>query len=209
MTVSGPSGQKFNQQFSGDWTRKTVFQGTDFAVPTTTYTGSFAAFNLYTQRGTWSLTTLYLCNEGECTPKTGQVIGTFSVRNPNPSDITPPVIVSGVIDTPTITYHALRTRSAKMTFKVTDDLSGVLSVNAQAQSTKGGYLFFYGLQPPNVLRSGFIVASTDGSGTHQAPGTYAVTLLTATDIAGNTTTITDAGTISQLFGGQPQIILKR
>ena len=211
LTWTGPTGQTFLESFSGVWTGKTVFQASDPSVPRiySSYSSPLA-FNLYTQPGTWSLTKLYICNERECRTKQGEVLGTITIKNPNKPDLAPPVIVSAAMDPQDVTNDELIARGARIKFKVTDDVSGVSQIFATTKVVHNDTFFFSANAPLDVVRSGTITAWTGkfSSGANFTAGKYPIDRLSITDNAGNSTVITDANTISQLFGGQPALIIK-
>ena len=197
LTFTGPGGQLFEEYFYNvsEPNGKSIFDGA----------GITNTFSPYAAAGTWTLTTVYACTYSKCNYYTGATLSplfpslTFTVVNPH-SDTTPPTINSAVITTPTVAT----TNDAKIEVEVHihDDISGVSS--ARVMFSNGSNTFDIGGEFSHTIKSPAIYKLIfHCKCANVSPGTYTAASIVLGDAADNTTSITDAGQISTLFGGQP------
>jgi hypothetical protein len=169
--------------------------------------GSGETLSPYAQPGLWTLTNVAVC--GNTTPACSQYDSasalkaifpsiTFRVINPKSADFTPPVVAAGQVVTPTVSVS--HDTFARLNLAASDNLSGVfvLSATAFLQGTSNN-LFFQSSQPLAPVTKGIFKLDTNILPTTPR-GSYTITFVTASDIAGNVTTITDAATITRIFG---------
>ena len=204
FTWIGPSGEAFTQAFRGNPAPSTeTFQGLDPIAPESTAPKN--VFGLYTEPGTWTLSSLYICSLANCVTYTSSQLAalfdglTFQVTNPNPPDITPPVIAGAKITTPTVSISGGGKLAIEM--GVTDNLSGVSQVEVDASLSQSfSYVSAYFFVDSTVfLRGNLALTGTIQSGS--PTGTYTVSRIFLRDVAGNQTYVTDPAELSKLFRG--------
>jgi hypothetical protein len=218
LTWTGPSGEPFIQSFYGNLSGTTRVRATAAQTAYSWTEGAdgfdgiplfngFGGFNLYTEPGIWTLSGISVCIATTCTATQNQNFGTITVTNPNTPDFKPPVAVSGTIETPNLSLSATHKTIATLAVNITDDVSGIRSLSAVAKSDTGYIMYFTSLQPPAPVLAARIEASTPPLSKRFSAGTYIPVSITLSDIAGNTSTITDPQTIIGLFGGSPKIVV--
>ena len=163
-------------------------------------------FSPYAAAGNWTLTMVELCFNRNCSVYSGDALSALfpslnlTVVNPN-TDTKPPTVSSAVVMTPAVVgspYYF----DVEVGMTMQDDVSGVTSAtvafsNGADGFTVGGDLSHLINAPATYRLIGSVYSSP--------AGTYTASQITLKDAAGNITTITDAPTISTLFGGQPTI----
>jgi hypothetical protein len=205
---TGPSGEVFEQDFVfGTWQGASVFQG--FSPTGLSYPFS-AAFNLFTEPGTWTLSGAGVCQgEGMCSSYSGTKLAalfgrlTIQVTNPNTPDIAPPVAVAGVVNTPVVSLSG--NPLVKIGIAATDNLSGIGAINV-CTSTEGTFQSFcFSNDSPSsvVLSRTYFMTTTLPSTT--PTGTYTITYVSLQDLAGNRGVVADSGKIAKLFNGRTTI----
>ena len=164
------------------------------------------AFSLYTEAGTWSLVNGQVCDaDFNCSFYDSSQFAalfpaiTFTVKNPNPADFSPPYISKGVIKTQSIRLGGKEPLSLDLT--VTDDVSGVASEHVCATFQDGHTQFCFDSGPfyGHALSGTFPVVYKLPPGT--APGTYTITMVGSIDVAGNYLNYTNPGQINGIFSG--------
>jgi hypothetical protein len=216
FTYTGPSGQLFNQSFNafdGPYTGKVEFQGYDSAFGAGV--NVVEAFSLYTERGTWRLTSLSVCGSDlRCTSYSGHTLSalfggklSFEVVNPNLPDIEPPKALAAGFKLPTISLAA--GLAPVVDVDVSDNLSGIgnVEVCASNASIGGTTICFFYFNAPRPIRSGVLSVPAYVLPTSTPTGTYTVYSVSLTDNAGNATGLTDAATIAKLFAGRPSFAI--
>jgi hypothetical protein len=208
FTWTGPSGQTLNSWFvGGNWGGPTLFQAYNAATPST---GFQLAFNLFTQPGGWTLSSVQVCSMTvQCSYYSGQplkaLFGDLSLHIANSGiyDITPPVVVGANLKTPVISLATNPNLTIEL--KATDDVSGVYSVFVQANTP--GTFFPISVSSPQLsyIPKSKLFTMTTPLQPGTAIGTYTISTIFVQDFAGNITDITDPERISKVFGGQTQI----
>jgi hypothetical protein len=211
FTYTGPSGQLFNQSFNafdGPYTGKVEFQGYDTAFGAGVNVEE--AFSLYTERGTWRLTSLSVCGSSfPCNGYSGHALSalfggklSFDVVNPNVPDIEAPKALAAGFKLPTISLAAGLVPVVDVA--VSDNLSGIgnVEVCVSNASIGGTTICFFYFNAPRPIRSGVLSVPAYVLPPATPTGTYTVFSVSLTDNAGNATGFTDAATISKLFGGK-------
>ncbi len=206
FTWTGPSGEVFTQAFRGSPASSVeTFRGIDPTDPEST--ASKNVFGLYTEPGTWTLSSLYICSAANCVTYSSSQLATlfngltFQINNPNPSDIKAPVLQSGKIATPTVSISS--GGELAINVGVSDNLSGVSQVQILASTPQSSsYVGAYVTVDSTVLRGGLLtLTGTIQTGT--TTGTYTVGRVYLEDVAGNKAYVTDPAAISKIFGGNP------
>jgi len=200
LYFTGPGGQQFDDHFVvSEPNGKSTFDGA----------GVSSAFSLYTPAGTWTLTSVFTCTFGRCNVYTGAKLTplfpslTFMVVNPH-SDTAPPTINSAVITKPTV--KPSKYAKIEVEVNIQDDISG--ATVARVAFSNGSTTLYVGGGLSHTVKSPALYRLTDYCQCNAAPpGIYTATAIYLVDAAGNNTTITDAGQISSLFGGQPTFTL--
>ena len=202
LLLQGPSGQFANETFQFPaFPAHTTLRGYSVA-------GGFSfvnnAFSLYTQPGTWSLVTIDICGPGGCSPPyVGASLSalfpslTFTIRNPNKPDMLAPMVKKGAIETQTVSLGS--GKPVRINLIATDDVSGVAAVNITATLTGGGTQIggeIVQFPHPSRRVEAPIAVTLDGA---IPPGTYTITGVICTDIAGNFRQYSDPGSINAIF----------
>jgi hypothetical protein len=201
----GPSGEQFYQSFYTPNVFPTFVKLQGYlpsAVGGPLYETSF---NLYAEPGTWTLVGAYICsNIGfNCSAYTGTQLKalfkslTVTVINHDAPDIAPPTLKRGDIETETVSIS--HGPPLEIDIDGTDNVSGIAAVSACA--SLGNYGVCTSSPPPlSRIRRGSLPSTT--SFPQNAPiGTYTVTFVSLTDVAGNVVRVTDPIALKAAFHG--------
>ena len=220
----GPSGEPFYQIFiGGTYQRLTIFRGRaldeDVNGKHTSLCGvgplslggppnQEAAWGQYAESGTWTLASLTVCtsphDQHTYTASSLKSLFpglTFTVINPHPADVTPPVASAGSIDTPTVSIS--KSPSVHITLTGSDAGSGIGEASVCAQTSQSGVISGQicadSILPAPRASGPIDLFTSIGGGSFNPPGTYTICCVTLRDVAGNETSIYDAATIQALF----------
>ena len=208
LEYTGPSGEFLEQRFSGTFTGTVELQG---YASSSVFQGP-SIFSLFTEPGQWSLASVSVCNATfQCTGYSGSRLAALfntlavTVTNPNSPDITPPRALAAAFSQSSISSSPATAPTAAI--RVTDDVSGVASVSIAAQNTVSpqDQIYFSSATPTRPVTSGVLTLSSYVPQGGFATGTYKVTSIFLSDNAGNSSAVTDAAKISQIFRGADTI----
>jgi hypothetical protein len=166
--------------------------------------GAGGVLSPYAEPGVYKLTSLLLCGSPlPCVQYIGSSLPalfpklTFRVVNPGTPDVTPPAASSASIKTrvvsiangptPLIDVHA------------SDNLSGIYSIFVAAHSPDLASVIRFQNQVPARPMINGVFKLTGFLSQGQAIGTYTVTAVILTDIAGNSNYVTDQSALAALF----------
>ena len=162
------------------------------------------AFSLYTEPGTWTLVTGEICDTNfNCSYYDAAQLAalfpaaTFTIKNPNKPDFSPPVLTQGDIKTPNVTAGGAK--PLKITLSGTDDVSGVVVASFCATLSGTSTQICATSDPFYDPSRKAAVTVIDSLPAGTTPGTYTVTTATLIDAAGNYVNYTNPGQLNAIF----------
>ena len=205
LRYQGPSGEIFNQYFYDEnpFPAQVTLRG---YLPYSPFTPSYEnAFNLYTEPGTWTMVSATICSSlgANCSYYQGAQLQsifsslTLAITNRNRPDIKPPKLRSGNIVTQTVSIaHG---PPLEIDIAAADNVSGLGTV---AVAVCMGLICYdtTNIQPLEPMRKGS-VATTFSFPANAQTGTYTVTRITLSDLAGSSIVISAQSQINAAFDG--------
>ncbi len=163
------------------------------------------AFNLFSAPGAWTLYSIIIIDQaGNETAYDLQQISTIfpsttiNIVNAGTPDVTPPVILSGKILTPTVKLSGQHPAFG-ISLTISDDISGVGYANVYVSGPNN--LYQSPSSVPVAIKHGVVTAwDYLGPSSGAVPGTYRVETIQICDVAGNCVNRSDPSYLQSLFG---------
>jgi hypothetical protein len=162
------------------------------------------AFSLYTEAGTWTLVTGEICDANyNCSYYDAAQLAalfptaTFTIKNPNKPDFSPPVLTQGDIKTPNVTAGGAK--PLKITLSGTDDVSGVVSASFCATLSGTSTQICATSDPFYDPSRKAAVTVRDQLPADNTPGTYTINIARLIDAADNYATYANPGELNAIF----------